>query len=216
MKTIVQCDFDGTITEKDVSFLILDTYADGDWRKLFKDYTDGKIPVGTFNRRAFGMVKADKDTLIDLILKSDEVQVRPGFRELLDYCAGQGLKVAIVSNGLDFYIEAILKKLGIDGLDFYAATSRFLPEGMEVGYIGPGGVELEVGFKDAYTEKFHNEGYRVVYVGNGVSDLYPARKSDHIFAIGDLLDQCRLHDLPCVPFNDLHDVVKGLANLVLG
>jgi 2-hydroxy-3-keto-5-methylthiopentenyl-1-phosphate phosphatase len=57
-KTVVQCDFDGTITEKDVSFLLLDNFAEGNWRQLFKEYTESKMPVGTFNRRAFAMVKA--------------------------------------------------------------------------------------------------------------------------------------------------------------
>ena len=52
-KTIIQCDFDGTITDDDVSFLILDAYAGGNWRQLFKDYEDGKISVGHFNEAAF-------------------------------------------------------------------------------------------------------------------------------------------------------------------
>ena len=46
MKTAVQCDFDGTITVEDVSYLLLDNFADGNWRELLKDYTAGKMPVG--------------------------------------------------------------------------------------------------------------------------------------------------------------------------
>ena len=37
-KTLVQCDFDGTITEEDVSFMLLDAFADRDprrWRQLY-------------------------------------------------------------------------------------------------------------------------------------------------------------------------------------
>jgi len=37
-KTLIQCDFDGTITEEDVSFILLDTFARGDWRRLLKEY----------------------------------------------------------------------------------------------------------------------------------------------------------------------------------
>ena len=36
-KTIVQCDFDGTITDKDVSFLLLNHFADGNWRQLLDE-----------------------------------------------------------------------------------------------------------------------------------------------------------------------------------
>ncbi len=33
-KTLVQCDFDGTVTEEDVSFMLLDAFANGGWRQL--------------------------------------------------------------------------------------------------------------------------------------------------------------------------------------
>ncbi|MBI2979758.1 MAG: hypothetical protein HYY41_02890 [Chloroflexi bacterium] len=57
-KTLVQCDFDGTITEEDVSFMLLDAFADGDWRRRLKEYEAGRISVGRFNTEAFSMVKA--------------------------------------------------------------------------------------------------------------------------------------------------------------
>ena len=215
-KTLVQCDFDGTITEKDVSFLFLDTYADGDWRQLLEEYKAGKISVGDFNTTAFAMVRADKQTLLDLVFTSDKVRIRPGFRELLNYCSQNGFEFVIVSNGLVFYIEAILEDLGIKGIKVFAAQSWFhLNEGMEVKYIGPDGKQEAAGFKDAYTELFLKEGYRIVYVGNGVSDSYPARRAEHIFATGDLLDRCRELNLNCTPFTDLNDVVRGLELLSL-
>ena len=64
VKTLIQCDFDGTITEKDVSYLILDAFSTGDWRQLLAQYREDKIPVGYFNMKAFAMVKADRPTLL--------------------------------------------------------------------------------------------------------------------------------------------------------
>ena len=216
-KTLVQCDFDGTITEKDVSFLFLDTYADGNWRELLKEYQAGKISVGDFNTRAFAMVRADKQTLLDLVFKSGKVRIRPGFRELLSYCSQNGLEFVIVSNGLIFYIEAILEDLGVKGIKVFAAQSWFHPnEGMEVKYIGPDGRQLEDSFKETYAELFLGKGYRVIYAGNGVSDIYPARRAHHVFATSDLLDCCRETNLDCTPFDDLNDVVRGLELLQLG
>ena len=216
MKTLVQCDFDGTITDKDVSFFLLDAFADSSWRQMLKDYQADRISVGLFNTRAFAMIKADKQTLLDFVLNSDEVKIRPGFPELLDYCSRNGLEFVIVSNGQDFYVEAILNKLGINNIEFFAARSRFGPGGLDVKYIGPDGSELLDGFKEAYTELILSRGYRVIYMGNGVSDIYPARRAHHIFAIGDLLDRCHETKLNCTPFNDLNDVVKGLERLRLG
>lgn len=213
--TIVQCDFDGTITEADVSFLLLDAFADGNWRQMLEEYRAGKIPVGEFNTRAFAMIKADRQTLLDFIFSKDRVMIRPGLRELLGYCSRNGLRFVIVSNGLDFYIEAILQTLGLEGVQVFAAESRFAPGGMQVQYRGPDGRTLGDGFKEAYAELFLEQGYRIVYIGNGLSDIYPARKAKHIFATADLLDLCREQRLRCTPFNDLNDIVRGLERLRL-
>jgi 2-hydroxy-3-keto-5-methylthiopentenyl-1-phosphate phosphatase len=216
MRIAVQCDFDGTITEEDVSFLILDTFVGSQWREMWQEYLDGKIPVGTFNKRVFAMVKADRQTLLDIVFTSDRVKVRPGFGELVDYCSQKGYKVIIVSNGLTCYIEAILENLGLDGIEVYAAQNRFSPEGMSVEYIGPDGSEMEAGFKEAYTELLRKEGYSVVYMGNGISDIYPARQASKVFATGDLLERCYEEKLECTPFNDFYDVVRSLETLSSG
>ncbi|MDD4858958.1 MAG: MtnX-like HAD-IB family phosphatase [Dehalococcoidales bacterium] len=214
-KYLVQCDFDGTITYKDVSYMVLDDFADGDWRSLLREYQTGRIPVGTFNSRAFGMIKADKKTLLDYILNSPELRFRPGLKELLDYCKQHNLEFVIVSNGQDFYLEAILKKLGLPDVRFYAATSRFLPGGLQVDYIAPDGKITEEGFKDKHTDMFLKQGYRIIYIGNGVSDYSPARKADYVFATDELLERCETLHTNCVPFKDLNDVVEGLKRLKL-
>ncbi len=215
-KTIVQCDFDGTITEKDVSFLLLDAFADGNWRQLLEDYRGGKITVGTFNRGAFAMVKADKQTLRDFIFANKEMEIRTGFNELLSYCSKKGFKFVIVSNGLDFYIEAVLKDVSIDNIEIYAAQTQFTSDGLKVKYTGPDGRQLKDNFKDAYTELFLGRGYRGVYIGNGISDFSPAKQAHHIFATGDLPTCCKEKNLSCTPFADLNDVVRGLELLPQG
>ena len=139
---LVQCDFDGTITREDVSFRLLDTFADGNWRQLLEQYREGKISVGYFNTRAFAMVKADRQTLLDFI--KDKVEIRAGFSELLTYCDKKGFQFVIVSNGLDFYIEAILTGMGVGNIEVFAAQTEFYPGGIEVKYIGPEGRELRM------------------------------------------------------------------------
>ncbi len=210
MKIALQIDFDGTVTEEDVGFLLLDTYADSRWREHLKDYTAGKISVGAFNRKVFATVKAGRQVMTDFVLNSRQVKIRTGFRELVEYCSQKGWKAVIVSNGLIFYIEAVLEHLKIDGLDIYAAENEFHPGGMRVRYVGPDGAEIEVGYKEAYTGLLEKQGYSVIYVGNGTSDIYPARRATRVFATGDLLERCRKENLACTPFDDFYDVISGL------
>ncbi len=211
VNTLVQCDFDGTITERDVSFLLLDRFAQGDWRRLLQDYKRHKISVGELNIRAFAMVKADERALLESL--EGEVKVRPGFQDLVDYCRRKAFRLVIVSNGLEFYIRAVLKGLGLGDLEVYAAQAYFHPEGMEVRYVGPDGRRLNSGFKEAHIQMFLKLGYRVVYAGNGDSDAAPSRHAHHIFATGDLLAHCRENNLKCKPFETFFEVVKELNSM---
>jgi 2-hydroxy-3-keto-5-methylthiopentenyl-1-phosphate phosphatase len=211
MKTLVQCDFDGTITEEDISFVLLDVFAQGDWRRLLQDYKEHKISVGEFNTRAFAMVKADEHTLLEAL--QGRFKVRAGFHKLVSYCLEKGLRLVIVSNGLHFYIRAVLKDLGLTDLEVHAGQASFHPEGMKVQYVGPDGKRVNDGFKEAYVESFLRLGYRVIYIGNGDSDVAPAKHAHHVFATGDLLAYSKENRLNCKPFKDFRDVVRDLEQM---
>jgi len=208
-KTLIQCDFDGTITEEDVSFTLLDTFTSGDWRQLLSEYREGKISVGCFNTKAFAMVKADRQSLLEAI--KGQIKVRAGFHELVAYCSRNGFRLVIVSNGLDFYIQVILSDMGIEDIPVFAAQTRFLPEGMQVQYIGPDGGHLQDGLKEAYVSSFLRSSYQVIYVGNGPSDFPAAKRCHHIFARGELLDYCKKANLNCNAFTDFNDIVRALT-----
>ena len=211
MKTLIQCDFDGTITEDDMGFLLLDSFASKDWRRLLTEYREGRISVGRFNTSAFAMVKADRQTLLKFV--KSKVKIRAGFHKLLAYCRRKGFRFIIVSNGLVFYIEGILQHTGIDNIDILAAKTNFTTKGIDAKYIGPRGKQIRDGFKETYTRLFLSRGYRVVYIGNGISDTLPARQAHHIFATGELLTYCKETHLAYTPFVDLNDIVNGLEVL---
>ena len=207
-KTLVQCDFDGTITEEDVSFLILDAFADGDWRKLLDEYKGGRITVGSFNTRAFNMVKVDKETLQEFV--KQKVRIREGLSELLDFCRSKSFRFVIVSNGLEFYIDTVFRDLGINNIEVFAAQAAFGPTGIKTKYIGPDGSELHNDFKQAYIRRFQQDNYRIFYIGNGASDVPSAKLADHIFATDAMLNSCRKMNIECTPFVSLNDIVKGI------
>jgi 2-hydroxy-3-keto-5-methylthiopentenyl-1-phosphate phosphatase len=208
---VIQCDFDGTITEEDISFLILDAFADGDWRQLLGQYREGKISVGYFNTTAFAMVKESEATLKKFVERNFDI--RGGFGEMVKYCQKRGLRFVIVSNGMEFYIRMILEHIGLDDIEVIAAKADFRDDGIRASYIGPGGNRLQDGFKKEYTRQFLNDGYHIVYIGNGASDVPSARLASHVFATGEMLDYFRKEGISCTPFGDFKDVIKGLELL---
>ncbi len=195
----------------DISYGILDEYADNSWRVWEEKYHRNEITVAEFNTGVFSMVKEDKETLTAYARRHS--QLRPGFQELLDFCKKKGIEFIIVSNGLDFYIETVLTDLGLNNIKTFAGKSEFDHNGVTVRYIGPSGREMMSGFKEAYTQLYIKQGYRIVYIGNGISDIPAARLSYRVFAREDLLAHCSEAKLNCIPFDDLNDVVKGLADI---
>jgi 2-hydroxy-3-keto-5-methylthiopentenyl-1-phosphate phosphatase len=205
---LIQCDFDGTITEEDVSFALLDAFALGDWREWLQQYKENKISVGEFNTRAFATVKASKAELLEVA--RNKVRLRDGLHELVSYSRSQGFRFIVVSNGLDFYVKSILKDAGLRDIKVYAATTRFSRQGLKVQYIAPDGTPLVSEFKESYSRAFLKQGYRIIYVGNGPSDIAPAVHAHHIFARDGLLEHCQQLNIKCTPFDDLNDIVTGL------
>ena len=213
VKTLVQCDFDNTIAEFDVSFMLLDAFVDGDWRNILQEYREHKIPVGVFSQRTFNMIKASEAEMLDYLFNGNRVKVRPGFRELLDLCTRKGFEFIIVSNRLKFYIDATLKHAGITGMEVFAAHTDFDPDGLKITYIDPSGRQVLDKFKQLYVEHHLSHGYRVVYIGDGYSDIIPATLSHYVFARDDLLAHYQQNGLKCMPFEDLKDVAKGLEGI---
>jgi 2-hydroxy-3-keto-5-methylthiopentenyl-1-phosphate phosphatase len=209
-KTIIQCDFDGTVTLEDGSFAILDACVPGKWRPLFEEYQEGRLTVGEFNSRAFSMVRAERESLLKIV--SEQVMVRDGFSEFVHRCRERGYDFVIVSNGLDFYIRHILETLGLPDIEFHASITEFRPSGLAVRHKGPDGSFLDSDVKAAYTEHYLDEGYRVVYVGDGRSDLLPASKCSRVFATGPLVEYCRQANVECIPFNDFYEIIRNMES----
>jgi 2-hydroxy-3-keto-5-methylthiopentenyl-1-phosphate phosphatase len=213
-KTLVQCDFDGTVTIGDVSFMLLDAFANGDWRYWDKKYASGEISVGRFNTEVFSMVVADRQTMLDYI--KGRVVIRPGFSEFVTLCRQKDFRLVIISNGLSFYIEQILEDIGLAGLEIHAADTHFHRDGLSVQYVRPDGTVTDSGLKDTYTNLFLADGYRVVYIGDGRSDFLPARRCSMIFAAADegkLLKICRRENVECHPYTSFHDIIGVMETL---
>jgi len=212
-KTLVQCDFDGTVTEEDISFMLLDAFAEGDWRQYIEKYDAGEITVGQFNSQVFGMIRADQQTLLDYV--KGRAVVRPGFREFVGMCHYHGYRLAIISNGLHFYIEQILGDMGLHDIEVHASQARFSADKLCVEYRGPDGSIVDDGFKEAFTKMFLSEGYRVIYIGDGSSDFAPASLCHEVFAArnaGSLLRRCQEGNVEYKPFTDFHDIIRLLES----
>ncbi len=201
---VVQCDFDDTVSVGNVSTAIRQEFGPEEWVAMEREYHSGAYSVEESNIRQFALIDETEDRIAEFVTST--VKVRDGFAEFVRYCRREGLKLVVVSSGLDLYIAPTLAKLGLSDLEFHSATARSTGNGIEVTYTDPWGEPLTRGFKDAYVRALREDGATVIYIGDGYSDVGPAREADFVIARSKLESDRRRHRLPVFPFETFNDV----------
>jgi len=208
---IIQCDFDGTIIKNNLSVLIREKYACSDWQKIEADYLHGHLTVEQSNKLQFALIKEPKERLQAFVRQ--HIELRPGFVEFIRYCHESAIPFAIVSSGLDFYIEPVLVEIGMPDLELHCGRTSFSRGGIDVAYYDPVGNIVSEGFKKKYLIWLKERGTNIVYLGDGLSDLEAARQADHVFATGHLLDLLDTYSIERSAFSDFYDLQRQIRLL---
>lgn len=198
------CDFDGTITEQDIGQALLVKYSTADWKELEKPFERGEIGVLENMRSQFAHVPQEAQELVEYARSVGAI--RRGWSELVDWCRGRSIRLAVLSGGLDFYVQALLPRK--DELGVHCLTARHNGRGWEVAL--PDGLDPAVELKEAVIDWYRAEGFTVWFVGNGNSDRAAALAADRVWALEPLLSWCRQHDVEAEPFETFFDLREKL------
>ncbi len=207
----VLCDFDDTTAVENVAHLVLDRFAREEWRHLVSQFREGTIIPKDYFEQPFKSVKETRETLKAHV--RDNAHLRDGFVEMAHYCRSKEIDLAIVTHGLDFYVEALLEREDLGWVTTYPVNSQFTDKGIRFiyNYTKPGCDEWG-NCKCSVVDRYLTAGKRVFYVGDGASDFCPAKKAELVFARSHLLDMCRRDNLPHRELRDFSDVVRELEN----
>ena len=208
---IVQCDFDGTIIEDNLSVKLRQRFADKAWQRLESQYMEGRFTVEQSNIRQYLMIKEPEAVLQDFVRQN--TRIRAGFPGFIDYCREIGVRFVIVSSGIDFYIKTALETAGLAGLELYCSHGALDEGGIRVSYLSPEGNIIDSGFKESYLRWLKSGGDELVYIGDGLSDLDAALKADYVFATGHLAAMLEKRGARFTPFHDFHDIQRDLQSL---
>lgn len=206
------CDFDDTVAEQNVAEMLLARFSDETWRSLREQFRARNLTLREYQERAFSRVRADRETLKALV--REKATLRPRFKELWYYCRENGIPLAIVTHGLDFYVEALLEREGLHDLPYYAVKALFTPSGIDYAYLYTKEGCWEWGnCKCAILERYRERGYAIAYVGDGRSDFCPASRADFVFARGPLLVYCRENGIKAREFRDFREILGAVREL---
>ena len=122
----------------------------------------------------------------------------------------------ILSDGLDYYIDALLMREGVGFVPFRAnhlVHDGNRVSGIDFPYFDTMDCTMCGNCKLHHLENKRHGGYYTIYVGNGYSDRCPAGRAELVLAKGELLDHCRREGISCVPFENFRDVERELTEL---
>ena len=218
---VILCDFDDTAADRNVATLLLDAFpkrpfADTSprWRELHRQYLNAKITLAEYQELAFAGMPVSREEQAAFV--REHASLRPGFRELAGYCAVNDIELAIVSHGLDFYIQALLEAADLGHLPVFAVeTSDSKTGGTVFAYPfardecawAPGNCKCTI------VEEYRERGHRVLYAGDGLSDICPAKQADFVFGRDALMHFCKAHDLPHHELTDFNVILDYLEKM---
>jgi 2-hydroxy-3-keto-5-methylthiopentenyl-1-phosphate phosphatase len=208
VKCRVFVDFDGTIATVDTTDLLLERFAAPAWRDIEDDWKAGRIGSRECLVRQIDLVRAS-EAEIDAFVAG--IEIDRGFPQFARLCRRLGHTVAVVSDGLDRTIEAVLDRYELD-LPFFANRLQWR-----------GGDRWRLSFPHARSDcqalsgtckcRFTEGEPRQlrILVGDGRSDFCAAGRVDLVLAKGALRDHCRAEGLPHMAFADFDDASRLLA-----
>jgi len=215
---IVFCDFDGTITQLDVTDQILSQLAHPSWREIEQQWMQGLIGSRECLERQIVLVDAPAQELHATI---DGVPIDSEFTAFCKFSRKKRLPLYILSDGFDYVIRRVLKRAGVErqfksGTNLFASAlrvdgRRLVPSFPHLPAPCAHGCAT---CKSALISRLRERRRPVVFVGDGMSDRFAVEFADVVFAKRHLLAYCRENGIACHPFETFSDVQLTLEKLL--
>jgi len=175
-------------------------------REINRRWERGEIGTQDEIRDCFATVSASRQEMEAFL---DTVPVDLAFPRAYEYFRKQGHVFAIVSDGLRWYIEYILRRFGIEGMLIYANEIYFEPGGYKFTFPWYDDHTPKRGTgKSAIVQSYQKDGFQVVFIGDGLTDTEAALSADLVYARDSLADFTRINNIPAIEFTDFGDLLR--------
>ncbi len=205
----VICDFDGTITLKDVSEAILTKNAIGDWKAVEILADQGETSMEECISKQYGMLKGPIDLWFQI---ADAIPPRPGFNRFLQWIELEKIPFTCISAGLLPVIEYYKKK--------YRWNFPVIAPKIKINSNGVTATPVPIpkgynDFKEYHVKLLKKTGKKVVYIGDGGSDINGIVHADLRFAIQNSPLQTFLNKnkVEYTAFSNFDQIVKELKSI---
>ena len=205
----VLVDFDGTITTHDIGDQVVMNFAEPGWDRALDQYRAGELNVRELWSFEIGLLRREREA--EAVAHAIEIaEIRDGFGEFIEHCRSRGIPVEVVSSGMHFYVDAILAASGFDDLPRARPTVEYDEHGFGVMVMADDlrDCGMTAMCKCDRVWRLRRGGYRVMFVGDGVSDECVVSQADIVLATSNLRAVCESKGIDHAPFDSFHDVLE--------
>lgn len=205
---LVIFDFDNTITQFDTLDDIIERFSiNRNWVEVERAWKQGKMGSRQCLETQLGEVRINKK---DLLKYLSTIKLDKDFKRLINLLRRKGIKFIILSDNFSYIINKILNNNGVKGIKIYANRLRFKKNRLLLSFPHQNISCLRCGHCKKRSLLKNNFRDKIIYIGDGLSDVCPARQSDIVFAKESLLRQLRKTRKQCLPISNLGQVCNYL------
>lgn len=218
---LVFCDFDGTISVIDTGIAVIDALDLDEAWEIEHIWRRGEIDSMECLARQWEMVRLSPADLYALI---DSFALHEDFPRFHDLLKERGASIVVVSDGLDFYVDRMLGRFGYQTCPGEAVLQRrhdCIPRFANHAIVSEEGVHIEFPHRTPICAqcgncKLHHlfelrpHFRRIIYVGDGHSDMCPAKYADMLFARSHLAADAASRGIEYYPFESFGDIISVL------
>ena len=213
----IYSDFDGTIAVHDIGNKLFQKYVGPKALEIVKHYLNGTMTARECLTQECAAVPSV--TAKELESFVHQFSLDPSFGAFVEFCRHRNIPLVVLSDGLDFYVERLLKKHGHQGLPFYSNHLEFVQQGGVTKMVPSfpytdAECPLCGNCKRNHLLTFSGDDDIIVYIGDGISDRCPVRFADIVFAKGSLIRYCQDQNVTYHEFRDFTDVMSRLELLL--
>jgi 2-hydroxy-3-keto-5-methylthiopentenyl-1-phosphate phosphatase len=215
MRLRIFCDFDGTIAVNDVGNELFTRFGDAQqWWRLVASWRQGAIDGRQLWQEQCS-ISCITPAQLDAFAAAQSID--PGFAAFHRFCQQQALALYVVSDGMDAYIERILRQHRIDKVHLRCNHLLVDDNGrLEVSfpYYGQSCGRC-ANCKGSHLRTEKQAGEKTIFIGDGLSDLCAVGEADILFAKKDLARYCQQHGQPFVEYADFFNVREEIEAILL-
>ncbi|WP_417897146.1 2-hydroxy-3-keto-5-methylthiopentenyl-1-phosphate phosphatase [Bacillus haimaensis] len=208
---MIFCDFDGTVTDSDNIIAIMKKYAPPEWNDLKDKVLSQEISIREGVGKMFSLLPSNQVEEISTYIL-EHAAIRKGFHEFVEYARNQQIPLYIVSGGIDFFVEPLLRGIVPRG-QIYCNESDFSEESIRIHWPHSCDEECqnECGCcKPSVIRKLADKDTYKIVIGDSITDLQAAKMADQVIARDFLIEKCDEQSINYEAFEDFFDVIKIL------